>query len=62
MTKKDVVRTIEDTKIGVINLETYENSSTNQSLVYAAGLYFYIDNNPILFILTKKLLIVAKQC
>ena len=48
---KDSNKIIEDTMIGVLDLEVYEIN--NLGRVYAIGFYTYLDNKPVLYYIDK---------
>lgn len=52
--KEKQAKSIENPNIGVIDLETYTDTSLNRGRVYSAGLYTKYDKRPITFYIDKK--------
>jgi hypothetical protein len=46
----------EDNKLGVIDLETFKDTTTGTTKVYACGVYTYLDEDPTIFYIDKSTL------
>lgn len=53
--KKDIIGSGENQNIGVIDIETYTNTDTQKSKVYAAGLLTHKNKYPTTFYIDEKL-------